>query len=140
MSGRSGAKLQTVDPVFGRPLDVRARLLRRIDAALVPAAARTLVVEDPRRDDLVLRAAFLVFHRQRVAAERDAANGGHAMREPQLVGVLGFLVLGRAAGMDVHIDEARHQVHAGRVDLVVRLRRPVLAERQSGRAGAADRR
>ena len=60
------------------------------------------------------------------------------MREPQLVGVLGILILGRAAGMNVRIDEARHQVHPGAVDFMVCLRTAILAERNARRAGAAD--
>jgi len=43
--------------------------------------------------------------------------------------------------MHVQIDEARHQVHARRVNLVIGpLRRPVGAKRQSWRGRAADRR
>ena len=53
-----GAELQAVDAVGGRPAHPLARLLGRVDGALVPAAARPLVVEDARRDDLVLLAAL----------------------------------------------------------------------------------
>ena len=60
--GLFGAKLQSIDSVFRRPLDVGPCLLGRVDRALVPAAARTLVVVDPGRHDLVFRAALLLAH------------------------------------------------------------------------------
>ena len=56
---------------------------------------------------------------KRVAGERHAAHRRHAVREPQLVGVLGFGVLRRAAGVHVQVDEAGHHVHPGRVDFVL---------------------
>ena len=59
------------------------------------------------RDDLVPRAAVLLARRELVAGQRYAADRGHAVREPELVGVLGLRVLRRPARMDVQIDEAR---------------------------------
>ncbi len=105
---------------------------------LPQAGAGTLIVENPRRDDLVLRAAFLLFDRQRVLGERHAAHRRHAVRQPQLVRVLRVGVLRCAAGVHVQVDEARQHVHPAGVDLVVRSRRPVGPHRRSGRAGVAD--
>ena len=68
----------------------------------------TLIVDDARRDDLVLALRSLSLDGERVAGHRHAAHGRHAVREPQLVGVLGLVVLRRAAGVNVHVDEARH--------------------------------
>jgi hypothetical protein len=60
--------------------------------------------------------------------------------QPQLVGILGLGVLRRAAAVHVHVDEAGHQVHAGRVELVVGLLRGTIRpERQPGRSGAPNR-
>ena len=136
--GPLGADLQAVDAVVLRPVHPLARRLRRLRAALAPAGPRPLIVEDARRHNLVPGAALLLFHRQRVLGQRHAAHRRHAVREPQLVGVFRFRILGRAAGVHVRVDEARHHVHPGRVDLVVGPRGTIRAQRHPGRPGVAD--
>ena len=127
-------------PVFAAFCDPGARGLRGA------GAAGALVVEDARRDDLVLLAALLLADGELVrAGERDAAHGRDAVRQPQLVGVLDLRVLRRSAGVHVHVDEAGEEIHAGAVDLVIgRLSaaasraRAALALRHAGRAGRRD--
>src|SRR5262249_3872343 len=138
--GPLGAELDAVDAVLVRPLDPRVRLLGGLRTAFAPAAARTLIVPDARRDDLVAGAALFLFHGDGVVVQGDAAHRGQAVREPQLVWIFGVGIFRRAAGVHVQIDEAGHHVHAGRVDLVIGFRRPIRAERQPGRPRIPDRR
>jgi hypothetical protein len=134
-----GAELQAVDAIRVRPLDVRMRLLRGLRDAFAPSGAGTLIVEDARRDDFVLGAAFLLLDREHVVSERHAANRRHSVRHPQLVGVLGVGVLRRAPRVHVEIDEAGHHVHPGGVDLVVRFRRAIGPHRHTRRPRVANR-
>ncbi len=136
-----GADLQAIDAVGSCPADVLARDFWRGHAAFVPTTPRALVVVDARRDDLVPLAALLVADRYAVVAKRHATNGRHAVRQPQLVGVLRLRILRGAAGVHVHVDEARHEVHAGGIDFEVGiLRRAIGSHRQAGCPSAPHRR
>ena len=138
--GARGEQLDAVHPVLHRPCHPRPRLLGRVHGALIPAAAGGLVVEHPGRDDLVARAAIPLAHRHRMRGERHAAHGGHAVGHPQLVDVLGLGVLGRPSDVNVVVDDARHDVHAGGVDLEIGiLGRALRRERQARRPGRTDR-
>ena len=90
ISGRLVAaieELDAVDVVGGGPAHPLARLLRRRHRPVRPARAERLVVEDARRGDLVLRRAVLLGAAHRGRRQRHAADRGHAVRQPQLVGV-----------------------------------------------------
>ena len=137
--GARGEQLDAVHPVLHRPLHPRPRLLGPVDGALIPAAAGRLVVKHPGRDDLVARAAIPLAHRHGVRRERDAAHGGHAVGHPQLVDVLGFGVLRRPSDVNVVVDDARHDVHAGSVDLEIGvLWRALRRGREARRPGRTD--
>ena len=135
-----GTELQPIDAVRRRPAHVLTSLVRRIDSTLRPSASGALVVVDSRGDDLVLLAALLLANSDGVGRERHTAHRGHAVRQPELVRVLRIRIFRRAAGVDVHIDEAREQVHPRRVDFMIGLRRTVGAQRQPRRTRRANRR
>ena len=56
-------------------------------------------------------------YRVREAGERHATDSRYAVREPELVVVLGFGRFLRRPLVHVEVNDARHDVHPGRVDL-----------------------
>ena len=139
--GVFGEELQAVCALAGGPGHPLARLLRRGDRAAQPAVAvaRSGVDDDPRRGDLVARAAPALAHRPVERAGGDAADGGDAMGQPELVDVFGVGRLAAPTGVDVAVDEARHHVEAGAVDFPRRPARPrVGPDRDSGIADRPD--
>ena len=126
-----------LEPVAARLLHVPhpvPRVLRGVDDAAAPTlAARAGEGIDPHAGghDLVRRAPRLLLHGPVVGAEGDAAPGRDPVRHPQLVRVLRLGRLGDAARVEVEVDEARQDVHAGRVDFMHdRVR--VALDRESG--------
>ena len=119
ISGRCAPSFNPSTPFVGAPATHVARRFRRIDRAFVPARARSLEVDDSRRDDLVAIAALALFERQRVIGQGHADDRRDAVREPQLVRILGVGILRRFAGVLVQADESRQHVHAGGVDLEI---------------------
>src|SRR5262249_33495761 len=116
-----------------------ARGFRRVHRAFVPAAARSLIVEDARRDDLITGAALLLLDRELMGGERNAAHSRHDVRQPELVWIFRVGVLGLPARVRVNVNEPGQYVHPGGVNLVVGvLRLAILTLRQTGRAGAAN--
>ena len=133
-------ELDAVDVVGGGPAHPLARLLRRPHRPLRPARAERLVVEDARRDDLVPRRAVLLRAAERGRRQRHAADGGDAVRQPQLVGVAQVRRLVLAGAVHVHVDEAGHHVHALAVDFEVGIARLAIGLlRQARPAGLAHR-
>ena len=133
-------ELDAVDVVGRGPAHPFARLLGRRHRPVRPARAERLVVEDARRDDLVLRRAVLLGAAQRRRRQRHAADRGDAVREPQLVGVAQVRRLVLAGAVHVHVDEAGHHVHALAVDLEVGVARLAIGLlRQPRPAGLAHR-
>ena len=116
-------ELDAVDVVGGGPLHPLTRLLGRGHRPVGPARTQCLVVEDARRGDLVLRRAVLLGARRLGAGQRHTADGGHAVRQPQLVGVAHVRRLAAARTVHVHVHEAGHHVHALAVDLVIEIAR-----------------
>ena len=97
-----------------------------------------MIGEDARRDDLILGRQLALLQVPIHAAARHAAHRRHAVRQPQLVDVFGIVGL-PAAAVHVQIDEAGHDVHAGRVDLLGALRRtPAIADGHLREADARD--
>ena len=134
------AELDAFHPVGRGPRHPRPRRVRRVHRAVLPTAAGALEVDQPGRHDLVAVAALALGERQLVLGERHADDGGDAVRQPQLERIFAVGVLRRATRVLVQADESRQHVHAGGVDLVLRiLRRPLGLQRQAGRAGAAHR-
>ena len=87
--------------------------------------AREDVRKEAGRDDLVARAAIALVQApvDSVAASR-LANARHAVRHPQLEHVLRRRPLLFAAGVTMHVDEARQHPDSGAVDLLHRIFRP----------------
>src|SRR5699024_8212730 len=110
-------ELDAVDAVLSRPVDPATGLARIVDVSVVPAASRRLIVHDPRCDDLVTLTTPFVLDGRGVVGEADSPHGRDAVAEPELVGVRTRGVA--LFGMRVHVDEPRHDPHAGRIDLVV---------------------
>ena len=115
--GTFRAELEAVGAVRLDPPHPGARLLGRRHRALSPPRARALIHHVPRRRDLVPGAPLLLVNGIREAGERYAAHSRYAVREPELVVVLGFRRFLRRALMYVEIDDAGHDVHALGVDL-----------------------
>ncbi len=78
--------------------------------------AHTLIGIDPGCHNLVTRTALFFCNGKLKTAARDAANCRDAMPHPQLVAVLRARRLGRAAGVRMHVDYARHDPLAVRID------------------------
>ena len=134
-----GAELQAVDALLRGKADPLARRLRRLRLRPIPALAaeRAVIREDPRRDDLVLRRQLALVQVPVHRSARHAADGRDAVRHPQLVDVFGIARLA-AAAVHVRVDEARHQVHAGAVDLPGALRRAAAFVDRHAREADAD--
>ena len=117
--GILGEQLEPVGALGRDPGDPLARLLGRRDRPAEPAVAgaRPGVDDDPGRGDLVAGAAGALAQRPVEGAGRHAADRRDAVRQPQLVDVLRVRRLAPAAGVDVAVDEAGHDVEAGAVDL-----------------------
>ncbi len=131
----------------GRPVRAELQAVELVGVLPNPRAGgfgragvtRTLVIEDPRCDDLVLLTARLLAHGERLRRQRHAAHGGHPVREPQLVGVLDLRVFRGTAAVHVQIHEARQQVHARPIDDVLRVwRRAALPPRHARRSGGLN--
>ncbi|MNI21954.1 hypothetical protein D3C73_754970 [compost metagenome] len=140
--GRLVAAQEEFDPVHavGRaPAHPLARHFGVADAAARPARTQGLIVVDARRDDLAPGRTGLLRHGDVVRRQADAAHRRHPVGQPQLVDILQVRRLLRAAAMGVGVDEARHHVHAARIDLMRRVqRRTTLAFGQAGPAGLDD--
>ena len=117
-------ELQAVDAGRGGLAHPLPRLGRALDRAF-PFVERQAIREHPRRGDLVARAPRLLALRVRRGSEGNAATGGDAVREPELVGVLGLRGLRRLTRVQVQVHETGQHVHAFRVDLLRRALRPV---------------
>ena len=124
--GIHGAQLETVDAFTVGPAHPFAggfgRSHRRIGPSL--AGERPVIGENPRRGDLVPRAALAFAQRPIHVACRHAAHGGNAVAHPELMGILRVGSLGRATGVNMQIDKAGHGVHPGSIDFACAARRP----------------
>src|SRR3982750_41415 len=118
------AELETVAAVGLEPAHPGARLIRRGHGALPPSGTRPLVDDISGRGDLVLRAPLLLVHGVGEAREGNAAHRRYAVREPELVVVLGLRRFQRRPLMDVEVDDPWQDVHARGVDLARRALRP----------------
>ena len=140
ISGSCAPNLMPSTPFFAAKRTHSRAVSGVCGLAAIPALAaeRTVIREDPRRDDLVLRRQLALVQVPVHRSARHAADGGHAVHHPQLVDVFGIARLA-AAAVHVRVDEARHQVHAGAVDLLGALRRPAaFVDRHAGEADADD--
>ena len=100
------------------PADPFARLGWGVGRSARPFIAKDGVGDQARSGDGVGGAAARVRKVGRIGAEveADAADGGHAMREPQLVAI-GWLRRFRSiAIVAMHIDEAGQDIHALGID------------------------
>jgi hypothetical protein len=127
-SRRIGAELQALDTLVVGVAHPLAGVRGCADIPVLPllAAARTLVGDDARRDDLVAPGPLALGEIPLEASGRYATDRGDAVGEPQLVGVFGFRSLRHATSVDVGVDDARHDVPTRGVDLVVAGLGPIL--------------
>jgi hypothetical protein len=129
--GRRAEELDAVGARRRHRLDPAPRLLRRAHAARnLEIDGKGRIGGDARCHDFVGGAASLLGERPAQAVESaDVAHGGDAVRQPELVDVLGRRhaagqALRRKGDVGVGVDETGERVHAVGVDLVLAGYRP----------------
>src|SRR5436305_14661598 len=103
--GALGAELEAIGAMGLDPSHPGARLVRRRHETLSPTRTRPLIHHITRRGDLVLRTPLLLVYRVCEAREGHAADCRYAVREPELVVVLGLGRLLRSPLVNVEVDD-----------------------------------
>ena len=140
MAGGATEELHAIGAALLEAAQPDTALVRRVDRLQHVVDCREVGVgqKSRRRDRVLGRTPLLVEHPSQAVHRAHLANGGHAVRQPELVDIVdrrhpAVRCMVGDAGMGVAVDEAGRHPLAAAIDLVIAGRNPVGGRREIAR-------